>query len=222
MLRSAAAFRRPRRGSPAAPTRPAHADALAELLPVLLCGEESAALAMDHIAGSTATPRTRCVPRSRAARSMSWSTRRCCKCIRAAASGSARRSRRCMRRCGASSCDLRAVIPRLTAHESPPWTLRCCSCWGTCARRRRPIALEPTLNTVVARIHRDEARHVAVTSRYAAELPRSHKRRDDGVVETRHGLTRLLERRAVAMEDLGVDPDRLFKSLHAIPRALRL
>src|SRR5262249_21534573 len=32
--------------------RPAHAEALAELLPVLLCGEESAALAFDQIAGS--------------------------------------------------------------------------------------------------------------------------------------------------------------------------
>ena len=91
---------------------------------------------------------------------------------------------------------------------------------GELRRWDRPIALEPTLSTIVARIRRDEARHVAVTSRYAAELPRSHGAHDD-VVEARHALAGLLERRAVAMEELGVDPDRLFRSLHAIPRALR-
>ena len=83
-----------------------------------------------------------------------------------------------------------------------------------------PVATEPTLSSVVARIHRDEARHVAVTSRHAAQLAGVHRVRDD-VVEVRHRLTRLLERRATSLERLGVDPDRLFRSLQAIPRALR-
>jgi hypothetical protein len=47
-----------------------------------------------------------------------------------------------------------------------------------------------------------------------------HRVRDD-VVEVRHSLTRLLKRRATSLERLGVDPDRLFRSLQAIPRALR-
>ena len=95
-----------------------------------------------------------------------------------------------------------------------------CLLLGALRSGRGPIALEPTLNSVVARIHRDEARHVAVTSRYVAELTGAHRACDD-VAEVRHRLTPLLARRGSAMEDLGVDPDRLFRSLRAIPRALR-
>ena len=87
-------------------------------------------------------------------------------------------------------------------------------------RENRPDALQQCLlSSVVARIHRDEARHVAVTSRYAAQLAGSQGA-TDVAVEARYKLTRLLERRAAAMEGLGVDPDELFERLRSVPRAL--
>jgi len=199
--------------------RPAHANALAELLPVLLCGEESAALAMDHIAGSRDAQDEMRAALARIALD-ELEHQALLQRIRAAlpVPHDDPELHAAMRRffMRLASRDPATHCARIAAVDSAV-----CLLLGDLRRRRRPIALEPTLNTVVARIHRDEARHVAVMSRYAAELPRSHGGHDD-VIEARHGLTRLLERRAVAMEDLGVDPDRLFKSLHAIPRALRL
>jgi hypothetical protein len=59
-----------------------------------------------------------------------------------------------------------------------------------------------------------------VTSRYATELAGSQGA-TEVAVEARDRLTRLLERRAVAMEGLGVDPDQLFQRLRAVPLPLR-
>jgi hypothetical protein len=198
--------------------RAVHADALAELLPVLLCGEESATLAMDHIAGSRDAQDEMHAALAHIAFD-ELGHQALLQRVRAALPaphddpGLHAAMRRFFMRL--ASRDPATHCARIAAVDSAV-----CLLLGELRRRSRPIASEPTLDAIVARIHRDEARHVAVTSRYAAELRSSHGA-DDDVVEARHGLTCLLERRAVAMQDLGVDPDRLFKRLHATPRALR-
>jgi hypothetical protein len=179
---------------------PAHADALAELLPVLLCGEESAALAMDHIAGSRDAQDEMRAALARIALD-ELEHQALLQRIRAGlpVPHDDPELHTAMRRffMRLASRDPATHCARIAAVDSAV-----CLLLGELRGRRRPIALEPTLNTVVARIHRDEARHVALTSRYAAELSRSQGAHDD-VVEARHGLTRLLERRAVAMAGRG-------------------
>jgi hypothetical protein len=198
--------------------RVAHADALAELLPVLLCGEESAALAMDHLAGSGDAQDEMSAALARIALD-ELEHQALLQRVRAALPtphddpGLHAAMRRFFMRL--ASRDPATHCARIAAVDSAV-----CLLLGELRRRHGPIASEPRLDAIVARIHRDEARHVAVTSRYAAELRRAHGADDADAVEARHGLTRLLERRAVAMDDLGVDPDRLFKRLHAIPRVL--
>jgi len=194
-----------------------HADALAGLLPVLLCGEESAALAMDRIGSSVRGEREMRDALARIARD-ELEHQTLLQRVRAALPEpphdpelSAAMRRFFMQ---LASRDPAIHCARIAGVDSAV-----CLLLGALRTRGRPIAMEPTLNSVVARIHRDEARHVAVTSRYAAELAGSQGV-PDVAVEARYKLTRLLERRAAAMEGLGVDPDELFERLRALPRAL--
>jgi hypothetical protein len=69
------------------------------------------------------------------------------------------------------------------------------------------------------RILHDEARHVAVASCYARRLA-SPKVRVEQAATTRQGLTELLYARAHCFEDLQIDPDRLLKRLRQPPRFL--
>ena len=197
---------------------PAHAEALAELLPVLLCGEESAALAFDQIASSGDLQREMRAALARIALD-ELEHQTLLQRIRAALPPPHDDP--------GLSAGMRRFFMRLASRDPATHCARIAAVdAGVCLLLRAlrsgcgPVATEPTLSSVVARIHRDEARHVAVTSRQAAQLAGARLVRDD-VVEVRHRLTRLLERRATSLESLGVDPDRLFRSLQAIPRALR-
>jgi hypothetical protein len=69
------------------------------------------------------------------------------------------------------------------------------------------------------RILHDEARHVAVASRYARRLVAS-KVRVEQAAATRQGLAALLHARAHCFEDLQIDPDRLLLRLRQPPRCL--
>jgi hypothetical protein len=196
---------------------PAHAEALAELLPVLLCGEESAALAFDQIARSGDPQREMRAALARIALD-ELEHQTLLQRIRAALPPSHDDP--------GLSAGMRRFFMRLASRDPATHCARIAAVdAGVCLLLRAlrsgcgPVATEPTLSSVVARIHRDEARHVAVTSRHAAQLAGVRSVRDD-VVEVRHRLTRLLERRATSLESLGVDPDRLFRSLQAIPRVL--
>ena len=72
---------------------------------------------------------------------------------------------------------------------------------------------------VFARIHGDEARHVAIARAYAGELCS----REDLLAcaaETREQLVGLLAGRARALDGLGICPDSLFRQLRSPPRRL--
>jgi hypothetical protein len=198
--------------------RAVHADALAELLPILLCGEESAALAMDRIGSSVRGEREMRDALARIARDeMEHQTL-------------LQRTRAVLPQPPHDpelSAAMRRFFMQLASRDPATHCARIaavdaavCLLLAALRNRRGPIAMEPTLNAVVGRIHRDEARHVAVTSRYATELAGSQDV-TEVAVEARFRLSRLLERRAVAMEGLGVDPDQLFQRLRAVPLALR-
>ena len=81
------------------------------------------------------------------------------------------------------------------------------------------LAQEPSVAGILRRIHRDEAGHVRLSRRIAADLAR----RDviGAVAEsTRGGLVGVLARRGAAFERLGVDAGRLFQRLCRVPDGL--
>jgi hypothetical protein len=95
-----------------------------------------------------------------------------------------------------------------------------CQILGSLRRRTRPLAADIRVGSVLERIHRDEARHVAIASRCAAPLLKSMRGRDI-VVEAREQLTQVLRLRADSLDSLAVDPDHLFARLLTLPRVAR-
>ncbi|HYZ40348.1 MAG TPA: hypothetical protein VE687_06935, partial [Stellaceae bacterium] len=78
---------------------------------------------------------------------------------------------------------------------------------------------EPAVAAILHRIHRDEAGHVQLSRRLAAELVR----RDalGAVAEsTRLGLVAILAQRGAAFENLRVDAARLFADIGRVPDGL--
>ena len=82
-------------------------------------------------------------------------------------------------------------------------------------RKSQPALFAPALQ----RIYRDEAQHVAVACQYAKRLC-VRSRRMELAADTRRGLTALLQQRADCFEILQIDPDRLFDRLRQPPRFL--
>ena len=196
-----------------------HCEALAELLPVLLCGEESAALAFGGYAGSAAlqaaSRKEFCVIQSDEERHTAWLQR-----LKLALPaprvdpGLVKQVRRFF----AAVCEpqLGRHLARIAALDSAA-----CVVLGALRRRRGPIGSDRTLSNLFARIHRDEVRHVAIAHNYAKLLCDASDLRALAV-DTRESLTRLLAFRADALEQLGVCPDALLQRLVKLPGNLFL
>ena len=191
------------------------AGALAELLRVLSCGEESAALTFDHLGNS-------------------WHERP----LRSALAGIAADEREHQ----ALLAGLRASLPQPRQDPSLEATLRrffmrladrdvlvhfvrivaidsaVCHILGALRGRGKPLAADVRVGSILERIHRDEARHVAIASRCAAPLLKSARGREIAA-DAREQLTRLLRLRADSLDSLSVDPDRLFSRLRATATA---
>jgi uncharacterized membrane protein YgdD (TMEM256/DUF423 family) len=87
-----------------------------------------------------------------------------------------------------------------------------CIVLGALRARRSPLAGEATVAGTLARIHRDEARHVDTARRLAlAHVPA--RLATDVATETRRRLVPLLRERGAALEELGLDAERLFGRL---------
>ena len=189
------------------------AAALAELLPLLLCGEESAALAFG--AGG-----------ARAA-------------LAAAARFELERIRReevvhglLLQRLqtGLPSAPLelplRARLRRffVTLADPDPGCYfakiagldsAVCMLFGALRGKRKPLMADTTVAATLARIHRDEAAHVAAARRLAlayATAPLAL----EVATEIRGRLVQLLRERGAAFEILGVDADTLFARLAVV------
>jgi hypothetical protein len=189
------------------------AAALAQLLPLLLCGEESAALAFGA-GGSRAT-------------------------LAAAARVELERIRReevvhglLLQRLQTGlppaplEVPLRARMRRFFITLADPEPGRyfakiagldsaVCVLLGALRSKRSPLVADPTVAATFARIHRDEASHVEAARRMTlAYAPATLA--TDVAAETRERLVKLLRERGAAFDQLGVDADRLFMRLATV------
>ncbi len=83
----------------------------------------------------------------------------------------------------------------------------------------RILAQEPAANAIFRRIHRDEAGHVRLSRRIAAELVQGNV--IGAVAESaRLGLVGVLARRGAAFDSLGIDAERLFVRIARVPNGL--
>ena len=194
-----------------------HAEALAELLPLVLCGEESAALAFGHYAGSTALHAAARKEldhiRSDEERHARWLQR--LKLGLPAPRQDAWLAQQ-LRRFYSGMCEPEPGrhLARIAALDSAVCTLL-----GVLRRRHGPIAADAALSCLFAHIHRDEARHAAVASRHAGRIANGTDLR--GIAfQTRASLTQLLAKRADALEQLGLCPDTMMRRLGSVPRRL--
>lgn len=187
------------------------ARALAELLQILSCGEESAAVAFDRLGGS-------------------WQE----SALRSGLAGIAADERRHQ----AMLAELKAFLPQPEADPRLAATMRSffrrladrdvlvhcvrivaidsmvCQILGALRGRGKPLASDVRVGAILQRIHHDEARHVVIASRCAAPLLKSARGREIAA-DARERLIHLLRLRADSLEALAVDPDRLFARLRA-------
>ena len=194
-----------------------HCEALAELLPVLLCGEESAVLAFGGYVGSAqlqaAARKEFYAIQTDEERHATWLQR--LKLALPAARADAGLLRQ-VRRFFATMREpqLGAHLARIAALDSAA-----CVVLGALRRRGGAIRTDRTLSNLFALIHRDEVRHVAIAHRYARLMCDAGDLRSLAA-DTRAGLCRLLARRADALEQLEVCPDALLQRLVKLPRNL--
>lgn len=196
-------------------TKP-HSRALSELLPLLLCGEESAVLAFAHHAQSQKWGQR---PRQDFARIESDEARhaRWLRCLRACLPRArtdiqpSRKLKHFFLRL--SSPDFGIHLGNIAALDSAV-----CLILGR-LRRTRACASDARVRTIFELIHRDEARHVAIARHYAGELC-STRGLMACATETRERLTTLLGSHADAFDTLEVCPDDLFRQLRTPPQRL--
>jgi hypothetical protein len=189
------------------------AAAFAQLVPLLLCGEESAALAFGAgrarealaVAARTALERIR---REEVVHGLLL--QRLQTGLPSAPLEAPLRAR--MRRFFVTLADPEPgrYFARIAGLDSAV-----CMLLGALRGKRSPLAGNPTLASTLARIHRDEASHVDAARTIALEYS-SAARATEIATETRWQLVCLLRERGAAFETLGIDADELFARLGVV------
>jgi hypothetical protein len=205
-------------GSPPGPLRLAdvQAEALSEILQIFACGEESASLAFERLGGSPIDDAARRGLARIAGEELVHE--RLLRGLRGALPAPApdRELRRAMLRFyhGIAQADIGLHLASITSLDSAV-----CLTLSALLEPNRVLAQEPVVAAIFRRIHRDEAGHVRLSRRIAAELA---SRDVIGAVaeSTRLGLVRVLARRGAAFERLEVDAGRLFVRLGRVPDGL--
>lgn len=192
------------------------AEALAEVLQVFACGEESAALAFAHLAGSSAEAVTS------AALSVIADEE-------TAHEGLLRGLREALPEPRQDPGLGRALVrfygglgqPEAGRHLAGIASLDSAVCGIVAALLRdgAPVALEPRVSAVFGRIRREEAGHVRLSRGLARDLA-GRGAAEDVAERTRSGLVDVLALRGAEFDLLGVDPDRLFAHLRRTPSSL--
>jgi hypothetical protein len=196
--------------------RTVHAEGLARLLPLLLCGEESAALAFAQFAELAVLDRNARAQLSRMRleeeRHEVWLTR-----LRMGlpAPKPERGLRRIVRHffLAIREPEVGAHLGRIASLDSAV-----CVILGALRHPRCALAADADLRRLLTRIHFEEAGHSRTASYYARIFGASDLRWL--AIDTRERLTRLLALRAVAFDQVGVCPDRLSRRLLQVPRRL--
>ena len=204
--------------SPAGPFRlgDAAAEALSELLQVFACGEESAAHAFAHL-GSCALDDAARHGLARVA-DEELVHERLLRGLRNALPAPAPDGelRRALLRFyhGIAQAEIGLHLASIAALDSAV-----CVILAALLEPDRILAREPAVAAILRRIHRDEAGHVRLSRRLAAELVRGNA--IGAVAENaRLGLVGVLARRGAAFENLGVNAERLFARIVRVPDGL--
>jgi demethoxyubiquinone hydroxylase (CLK1/Coq7/Cat5 family) len=189
------------------------AAALAELVPLLLCGEESAALAFGGrgtraALGVAAGATLERIRREEVVHGLLL--QRLQAALPPAPLEAALRTR--MRRFFVTLAGPQPgrYFARIAGLDSAV-----CVLLGALRRKGSPLMADATVAAALARIHRDEGTHVDAARRIALEYVSPVTALDDAT-ETRCRLVPLLRERAAAFDALGVDPDRLFARLATV------
>jgi hypothetical protein len=190
--------------------RERHAGALAQLVPLLLCGEESAALAFGAggARDALAVPARAELERIRREEVVhGLLLQRLQTGLPHAPLAAPLRAR--MRRFFVTLADPEPgrYFARIAGLDSAV-----CLLLGALRSRRSPLVGDPTLARTLASIHRDEAGHVDAARRIALEYAPAALATEIAT-ETRRQLVSLLQERGAALETLGVDADELFARL---------
>lgn len=194
-----------------------HQEALAELLPVLLCGEESAALAFARFSRDNGFSQGARAELERIGDDEQRHERQL-QALRQALPPAAADTevRRAARRFFArvAGGDAGEHFARIAALDSGV-----CMLLGALRSRGAPLAADSTVSAILSRIHRDEARHVMAARRYT-HLLLERRQAHAIALEMRARLAALLVLRGAAIETLGVNADLLSRRLRSVPRTL--
>jgi hypothetical protein len=196
-----------------------HASATARLLPILLCGEESAALVFDALQDRDETVLVRSALRDIADdeyRHDGW-----LRALRADLPFEEIEPvlYRAMRRYYLTLGDrnVAAHLLRIVALDSAV-----CTILGALRARTKPLGVDRSVSGLLGMILRDEARHLRAAAHLFRLMPHANlgAKAVDVAMVAREGLIDLLRFRADAFDTLQVDPDKLFIRLRRVPRAL--
>lgn len=186
------------------------AEAVAELLQVLCCGEESAVFAFERLSRHAGLHEASARCAARIAREEAFHDELL---------GGLRRALPAPRHDEPLILSLQAFYRTLGTrdafvHLTQIWALDSGVCLILSALRGtgRPLGANAALNAIFGRIQRDEAGHVRDSSRMARDLG-PNRAATDLRVRTRESLAGLILRRADALETLQVDPDALRRAL---------
>ena len=196
--------------------RPAQATALAALLPTLLCGEESASLVFERFAARAGADACRSalarIASEESAHEMLLSSLRIALDEAGYSAAATPGIQQFFR--GAGDRDPGRHFMRIAALDSA-----LCTLLAELRRGGRLFLENRTIDTIFARIHRDEARHVGTSLAFAC-VTCSRAERLATAEDMRGRFARMLMSQADALETLGADPDRLFARLSAVPLSL--
>jgi len=195
----------------------ANAAAFAALLQVLSCGEESAALTFDRLADACHERTMRSILAGIAVDEREHQILLAGLRVSLPRPPEDRSLEATMRRffMRLADRDLLVHLVRIVAIDSAM-----CRILGALRRPGKPLASDPRVSATLQRIHRDEARHVAIASRCATPLLESIRGREIAM-DARERLITVLQLRAGSLDSLSVDSDRLFMRLRTLPRSFR-
>lgn len=195
---------------------PRYAAALAALLPLLGCGEEAAALAFDRLSNVVADPRAAAALAAIAAEERVHDALIVGLIAALPPDRDAGATRRAARR---FHIDLGRGGPLVRLARIAATDAAVCTILSRLLQPHRPLGRDAVVAPILARIHRDEARHVRLSRVLASAGGKVVLAWDVGSA-ARAALANVLQLGATAFEVLGVDPDRLDRDLRTLPRGL--
>lgn len=193
------------------------AQALANLLPMLGCGEEAAAVAFHHLADSTGF-----APHTAAALRMIGDEEQVHDALLTRlglALPPPEQPERVRRAAKRFHMALTRGGPMLHLARIAAVDAGVCTILSRLTDKRRAIATDAPTVGMLRKIRGDEAKHVAV-ARCAISNETNRKPLREAAVLAREALAHLLAIDGAAFETLGVDPDRLIRDMARLPNGL--